>query len=199
VVAINHTCASVDDVIHQICFDSTHGPLSKVSSIDTQSIFAIDEHTLSVQGNIIHLLSERDPSKIDWKAAGAEYVIESTGKFTTTQLAAVHVEMGGAKRVLISAPSKDAPTFVFGVNHSDYLHSKPEVISCASCTTNCLAPMAKVINDEFGIVQGLMTTVHASTRSQHVLDGYSKRDRRAGTCCIVPRVEATNRNKGELY
>lgn len=122
-----------------------------------------------------------DPSRINWTESGAQYVIESTGKFTSTQLAAVHVQAGGAKGVLISAPSKDAPTFVYGVNHHEYLNAKPRVISCASYTTNCLAPMAKIINDEFSISQGLMTTVHASTRSQHVLDSYSKRDRRAGT------------------
>jgi glyceraldehyde 3-phosphate dehydrogenase len=183
VVAINHTCASISDVIHQICFDSTHGGLSKD---DIKAIFAIDEHTLSVHGHLVHLFSERDPSNIDWTSSGAEYVIESTGKFTSIDLASAHLQ-AGAKRVLISAPSKDAPTFVFGVNHRDYGNwpsdSKPEVISCASCTTNCLAPMAKVLDGEFGIVQGLMTTVHASTRSQHVLDGYSKRDRRAGGRC----------------
>lgn len=181
VVAINHTCASVDDVIHQICYDSTHGPLAKSASFNNGDIFAIDANTLSVKGDIVHLISERDPAKINWAMSGAEYVIESTGKFTTKRLAEVHIQDGGAKRVLISAPSIDAPTFVFGVNLSEYSEiTPPRVISCASCTTNCLAPIAKVINDQFGIVQGLMTTVHASTRSQHVLDGYSKRDRRAG-------------------
>lgn len=140
------------------------------------------------------MTSERDPTKIDWTLAGADYVIESTGKFTTVEQAQVHVRSGGASRVLISAPSKDAPTFVYGVNHLDYsISNTPTVISCASCTTNCLAPIAKVLNSEFGIVQGLMTTVHASTRSQHVLDGYSKRDRRAGEssfCKKVPRLAA---------
>lgn len=181
VVAINHTCASIDDVIHQICYDSTHGCLSKTSYFKNQDIFAIDDSTLSVCGNVVHLISERDPAKINWTVPNAQYVIESTGKFTQMKLAEAHVRLGGAKRVLISAPSADAPTFVFGVNTSQYPRfNPPTVISCASCTTNCLAPIAKVLNDEFGIVQGLMTTVHASTRSQHVLDGYSKRDRRAG-------------------
>lgn len=147
-----------------------------------EEIYAIDASTLSVRGNRVHLISERDPVKIDWKASNAEYVIESTGKFTNSSSAEAHVIHGGAKRVLVSAPSVDAPTFVFGVNTSQYPRSNPPmVVSCASCTTNCLAPIAKVLNDKFGIVQGLMTTVHASTRSQHVLDGYSKRDRRAGT------------------
>ncbi|KAL3419264.1 glyceraldehyde-3-phosphate dehydrogenase [Phlyctema vagabunda] len=184
VVAINHTCASVDDVIHQISFDSTHGPLSKSQNFHTGDIVAIDEQSLAVRGNVVRLISERNPANINWKALGAEYVIESTGKFTTTALAEAHTKLGGAKRVLISAPSKDASTFVFGVNHHEYPLTTPTVISCASCTTNCLAPLAKVLDEEFGIVQGLMTTVHASTRSQHVLDGYSKRDRRAGRAVL---------------
>ena len=137
--------------------------------------------TLSVCGNPVHLTSERDPRKSDWALSGAEYIIESTGKFTITTLAHRHVEFAGAKRVLISAPSKDAPTFVCGINTSEYVVKIPlTVVSCASCTINCLAPLAKVLNGKFGIVQGLMTTVHASTRSQDVLDGYSKRDKRAG-------------------
>lgn len=138
-------------------------------------------------GNPVYLTSQRDPKLLNWKSpSGAEYVIESTGKFTTTSLANQHVEFGGAKRVLISAPSKDAATFVCGVNTSLYplQNPLPTVVSCASCTTNCLAPLAKVLNEKFGIVQGLMTTIHASTRSQHVLDGYSKRDRRAGRAVL---------------
>jgi glyceraldehyde 3-phosphate dehydrogenase len=184
VVAINHTCASVDDVIHQICYDSTHGPLTRTAGFKNM-IYAIDEETLSVRGNTVHLFSERDPAKINWKGAGADYVVESTGKFTTRAAANAHIEHGGAKKVLISAPSKDAPTFVFGVNAHNYPTERPDIISCASCTTNCLAPMAKVLNDEFGITQALMTTVHASTRSQYVLDGYSKRDRRAGNVSLI--------------
>ncbi|KAH8586974.1 putative glyceraldehyde-3-phosphate dehydrogenase [Bisporella sp. PMI_857] len=185
VVAINHTCASIEDVIYQILFDSTHGPLSRIVNISPQDIFAVNENTLSIGGNLVHLTSERDPKLLNWAASGAEYIIESTGKFTTTALAQQHVEYGGAKRVVISAPSKDAATFVCGVNTSQYpLKHPPTVISCASCTTNCLAPLAKVLNDRFGIVQALMTTVHASTRSQHVLDGYSKRDRRAGRAVL---------------
>lgn len=180
VVAINHTCASIDDIIHQIFYDSTHGPLSKLLDIKLVDIYAINEETLSVRGNIVHLFSQRDPAKLPWEEAGAEYVIESTGKFTTRAAANAHIVHGGAKKVLISAPSKDSPTFVFGVNTQNYAIDKPSIISCASCTTNCLAPMAKLLNDKFGIAQALMTTVHASTRSQYVLDGYSKRDRRAG-------------------
>ena len=173
VVAINHTCASIEDVIHQILFDSTHGPLSRSVNVKSQDVFAVNANTLSVCGNVIHLTSERDPKKLDWTIAGAEYIIESTGKFTTMSLAQQHVDYAGAKRVLISAPSKDASTFVCGVNTSQYsIDAPPTAVSCASCTTNCLAPLAKVLNEKFGIAQGLMTTVHASTRSQHVLDGY---------------------------
>jgi glyceraldehyde 3-phosphate dehydrogenase len=128
----------------------------------------------------VRLFSTRDISQIPWAEVRVEYVVESTGKFTSSLVAKAHVQAGGAKKVLISAPSKDSPTFVYGVNYQDYLINRPDVISCASCTTNCLAPIAKVLNDHFGITQALMTTVHASTRSQHVLDGYSKRDRRAG-------------------
>ncbi|KAH8653248.1 hypothetical protein BGZ60DRAFT_387141 [Tricladium varicosporioides] len=184
VTAINHTCASIDDIIHQILFDSTHGPLSK-STILPSDIFAVDAKTLSVCGHLVHLTSQRDPKLLNWNNSGAEYVIDSTGKFTTTSLAQQHIDYAGAKRVLISAPSKDAATFVCGVNTAEYpIESPPTVVSCASCTTNCLAPLAKILNDKYGIVQGLMTTVHASTRSQQVLDGYSKRDRRAGRAVL---------------
>lgn len=185
VVAINHTCASVADIVHQILFDSTHGPLSRSAKANAKDILVVDDSTLSVCGNLVRLSSQRDPKLMDWRKSGAEYIIESTGKFTTVPLASQHIEFGGAKRVIISAPSKDAPTFVCGVNTAQYpISNPPSVISCASCTTNCLAPLAKVLNDKFGIVQGLMTTVHASTRSQHVLDGYSKRDRRAGRAVL---------------
>lgn len=185
IVAINHTCDSISDVIHQILFDSTHGPLNRSVDVKPNSVFAVDANTLSVCGELVHLTSERDPKSLDWTISGAEYIIESTGKFTTIPLAKLHIEHAGAKRVLISAPSKDAPTFVYGVNTSQYpTLSPPSVISCASCTTNCLAPLAKILDDKFGIVQALMTTVHASTRSQPVLDGYSKRDRRAGRAVL---------------
>ncbi|KFY72766.1 hypothetical protein V499_07101 [Pseudogymnoascus sp. VKM F-103] len=185
IVAINHTCASIADIIHQILFDSTHGPLSRSVDVKQNAVFAVDANTLSVCGEHVHLTSERDPKFLDWTISGAEYIIESTGKFTTTSLASLHIEHAGAKRVLISAPSKDAPTFVYGVNTSQYpIINPPSIVSCASCTTNCLAPLAKTLNDKFGIVQALMTTVHASTRSQPVLDGYSKRDRRAGRAVL---------------
>lgn len=186
VVAINHTCATAEDVAYLIKFDSTHGPLMKYAS--NSAISALPNGNLSVNGRVIHLMSERDLMKLDWRPYGAEYVAECTGKFRSTATAQAHVVHGGAKRVLISAPSPDAPSMVYRVNSEEYVAhretSETVVFSCASCTTNCLAPLLKVLDNAFGIEQGLMTTVHASTQSQHVLDGYSAKDRRSGRSAI---------------
>ncbi|EON67164.1 hypothetical protein W97_06417 [Coniosporium apollinis CBS 100218] len=186
VVAINHTCASVDDVVYLIEHDSTHGPLATVKhSGPPFQVSALLNGDISINGRRIALLSQRDVRQINWGLYGAETVAECTGKFTKTTLAKDHIEYGAAKKVIISAPSADAPAFVFKVNSAEYsAQNKPDVVSCASCTTNCVAPIVKVINDSFGLDQGFVTTVHASTRSQSVLDGYSKRDRRSGRAVL---------------
>merc|ERR1712137_1379134 len=121
---------------------------------------------------------KRDPKEIDWASCGAEYVVESTGVFTSLEGAGSHMK-GGAKKVIISAPSGDAPMFVMGVNHNEY-KSNMDVVSNASCTTNCLAPVAKVVNDTFGLEEGLMTTVHAYTATQKTVDGPSAKSWRDG-------------------
>merc|ERR1711988_1123481 len=137
-----------------------------------------DGKFLYVNGMKITVFMERDPAAINWASAGAEYVVESTGVFTTQDKALAHTK-GGAKKVIISAPSADAPMFVMGVNHKSYT-SDISIVSNASCTTNCLAPLAKVINDNFGIKEGLMTTVHAATATQPTVDGPSLKDWRGG-------------------
>merc|ERR1712153_8932 len=146
-----------------------------------------DAKTISIDGKPIKVFGEMDPSKIKWGDAGADYVIESTGGFTSIDTASAHLK-GGAKKVVISAPSGDAPMFVMGVNQEKY-ESSMDVVSNASCTTNCLAPLAKVINDEFGLKEGLMTTVHAVTATQQTVDGPSKKDWRGGRAAcynIIP-------------
>merc|ERR1712223_984474 len=139
---------------------------------------SVEGDKLKINGKLISVFGERDPTAIPWGSAGADYVVESTGVFTTTEKASAHFQ-GGAKKVIISAPSADAPMFVMGVNEDAYA-SDMKVVSNASCTTNCLAPLAKVINDNFGILEGLMTTVHAATATQKTVDGPSNKDWRGG-------------------
>merc|ERR1712176_1729562 len=138
-------------------------------------------------GKPITVFGKKDPSQISWGDAGVDYVVESTGVFTTTEKASAHMA-GGAKKVVISAPSGDAPMFVVGVNHENY-ETGMDVVSNASCTTNCLAPLAKVVNDEFGLKEGLMTTIHAVTATQQTVDGPSQKDWRGGRAAcynIIP-------------
>jgi len=151
-------------------YDSTHGNFKGEVSVDGSDLI--------VNGKKVKFYTERDPANIPWKDTGAEYIVESTGVFTTTEKASAHLK-GGAKKVIISAPSADAPMYVMGVNEETY-DGKADVISNASCTTNCLAPLAKVINDKFGIVEGLMTTIHSYTATQKTVDGPSAKDWRGG-------------------
>ncbi len=151
-------------------YDSVHGHFNH----DVK----VDGNYLIVDGNKIQVFAEKDPSQITWGALDVDVVVESTGFFLTEELASAHLK-AGAKKVIMSAPSKDAtPMFVYGVNDKTYAGQK--IISNASCTTNCLAPISKVLNDKFGIVRGLMTTVHAATATQKTVDGPSKKDWRGG-------------------
>jgi len=150
-------------------------------------VSVVDESTISIDGKPIKVFDKLNPAEIEWGSAGADYVVESTGVFTSTEKASAHMQ-GGAKKVIISAPSPDAPMFVMGVNAESYDPSM-DVVSNASCTTNCLAPIAKVVNDEFGLKEGLMTTVHAVTATQQTVDGPSMKDwrgGRAGCYNIIP-------------
>ena len=180
IVAVNDPFIPTDYMEYMFKFDSTHGEYSG-------SVAKVDDSTISVDGKKIHVFGERDPSNIKWGDYGADYVVESTGVFTKTEAASKHF-VGGAKKVVISAPSPDAPMFVMGVNNEAYDPSMT-VISNASCTTNCLAPLAKVINDEFGIQEALMTTIHAVTATQQTVDGPSQKDWRGGRAAcynIIP-------------
>jgi len=170
VVAINDPFIPLDYMVYMFKYDSTHGQFKGEVKEDGKFLY--------VNGQKITVFNERDPKDIKWAEAGAEYVVESTGVFTTMEGAQKHMT-GGAKKVVISAPSADAPMFVMGVNQEKYDPSL-KVVSNASCTTNCLAPLAKVINDKYGIIEGLMTTVHATTATQKTVDGPSGKDWRGG-------------------
>ena len=169
VVGINDLLDS-DYLAYMLKYDSVHGPFKGEVSVDG--------NTLVVNGKKIRLTAEMDPANLKWNEVGADVVVESTGLFLTDEKARKHIE-AGAKKVIMSAPSKDAtPMFVYGVNDKTY--AGQDIISNASCTTNCLAPISKVLNDKFGIVRGLMTTVHAATATQKTVDGPSKKDWRGG-------------------
>ena len=169
VVGINDLL-DTDYLAYMLKYDSVHGPFNH----DIQ----VDGNFLVVDGNKIQVFAEKDPANITWGALGVDVVVESTGFFLTEELASAHIK-AGAKKVIMSAPSKDAtPMFVYGVNDKTY--AGQTIISNASCTTNCLAPLTKVLNDKFGVVRGLMTTVHAATATQKTVDGPSKKDWRGG-------------------
>jgi len=170
VVAVNDPFIDLEYMVYMFKFDSVHGRFK--GTIEAK------DGKLIINGKSVAVYAERDPANIPWGSVGADYVVESTGVFTTTEKASAHLK-GGAKKVVISAPSADAPMFVCGVNLESYNPSY-KVISNASCTTNCLAPLAKIINDNFGIVEGLMTTVHATTATQKTVDGPSQKDWRGG-------------------
>lgn len=169
VVAINDLL-DTDYIAYLLKYDSTHGLFDGEVTVDNNS--------LVVNGKTIRITSERDPAALKWDEVGVDVVVESTGLFLTKETAAKHIE-AGAKKVVMSAPSKDdTPMFVMGVNQESY--AGENIVSNASCTTNCLAPLAKVLNDKFGIVDGLMTTVHATTATQKTVDGPSMKDWRGG-------------------
>jgi len=157
-------------MVYMFKYDSTHGRY--------KGTVEVKDGKLVIDGQAISVFNERDPAQIPWGKAGADYVVESTGVFTTKEKAGAHLQ-GGAKKVVISAPSADAPMYVCGVNLDSY-DPKDTVISNASCTTNCLAPLAKVLHDKFTIVEALMTTVHATTATQKTVDGPSSKDWRGG-------------------
>jgi glyceraldehyde 3-phosphate dehydrogenase len=172
----------VDYMVYMFKYDSTHGRFKGEVSKTTDGKFLVNGHAIAVY-------AFRDPAQIPWKDTGAEYIVESTGVFTEKDKAAAHLK-GGAKKVIISAPSADAPMFVMGVNENTY-KSDVNILSNASCTTNCLAPLAKIIHEKFGIVEGLMTTVHATTATQKTVDGPSGKDWRAGRGAAQNVIPAT--------
>mgnify|MGYP000814583535 CR=1 FL=1 len=181
ICGINLRHADLDYMVYQVKYDS-------VFRTFRDSVEHDDRH-LIINGKKIRVYSESDASQIPWDDCGAEYIIESTGVFNTVEKASAHLQ-NGAKKVIISAPSKDdiMPTFVMGVNHKNYTPDM-DVVSNASCTTNCLAPIAKVLNDNWGIKDGLMTTVHSTTATQKTVDGPSKKDWRGGRAAagnIIP-------------
>ncbi len=179
VVAINDPFITADYMAYMIKYDTIHGRFKgEVKG---------EENTLTVNGKDVKVYNEMDPHNVPWGQDGVDYVLECSGVFTTMEKAQAHLD-AGTKKVVISAPSKDAPMFVMGVNEETY-DSSMNIVSNASCTTNCLAPLAKVINDKYGIVDGLMTTVHSTTATQKTVDGASKKDWRGGRAAsgnIIP-------------
>jgi len=179
IVAINDPFITADYMAYMVKYDTVHGRFN--------GEVKAEDNKLIVNGKTINVYNEMDPHNIPWGTEGVEYVLECSGVFTTLEKAQAHID-AGAKKVIISAPSKDAPMFVMGVNNDKYDPSMT-IVSNASCTTNCLAPLAKVIHDNFGIKEGLMTTVHSTTATQKTVDGASKKDWRGGRAAaanIIP-------------
>jgi len=175
VVGINDPFINLDYMAYMLKYDSVHGKYD--------GTVEIKDGKLVVDGQVISNSESMDPATIPWAEFGAEYVVDSTGVFKTIDTASAHIK-AGAKKVIISAPSADAPMFVMGVNNKKYT-TDMNIVSNASCTTNCLAPIAKVLNDKFGIVEGLMTTIHATTSTQLTNDGPSKKDWRGGRAASI--------------
>ena len=191
VVAVNDPFIDVDYMVYMLTYDSVHGRFNGTVEINGRD--------LVVNGQTVRVFNKMNPSEIPWGMAGADYVVESTGVFTSMGKSSAHFA-GGAKKVIISAPSPDAPMFDMGVNHSKY-QGDMNIVSNASCTTNCLAPLAKVINDRCGSVEGLMTTVHSATNSQKTVDAPSKKDWRGGRAVgsnIIPSATGAAKAVGKI-
>ena len=180
VIAINDLL-DIKHLAYLLKYDSVHGKIN--------SNISIDGNSLNIDGQKIKITSEKDPKQIGWDNIGVDVVLECTGIFTTLDTAQYHID-GGAPKVVISAPSKDAPMYVMGVNH-ETINKSDLIISNASCTTNCLAPPIKVLNDNFGVEEALMTTVHAVTATQFTVDGPSKKDFRAGRSSLLNIIPAS--------
>jgi len=180
VVAINDLL-EVEHLAYLLKYDSVHGHFNGTVEVKDGKLY--------INGKHVRTTAEKDPANLKWDEAGVDIVAECTGLFTDLAKAEAHIK-GGAKKVVISAPSADAPMFVMGVNHSE-MTAGDKIISNASCTTNCLAPLAKIVHDNFGIVEGLMTTVHATTATQLTVDGPSKKDFRGGRAALLNIIPAS--------
>ena len=181
IVGINDPFLTVEYAAYMLKHDSVHGAFN--------ADIAVDKGDLIVNGNRIKYYAQMNPENIDWRGCGAEVIAEATGKFTKIEDASRHLA-AGAKKVVITAPGKGTPVFVYGVNEKEY-KANMDVVSNASCTTNCLAPLAKVIHENFGIAEGLMTTVHATTATQLTVDGSSKKDWRGGRSALINIIPAS--------
>ena len=191
VVAINDPFLTPDYACYLYKYDTVHGT--------ADSELKLTNGNLKLNGKKVAFFAEKEPDKIDWASAGADYIIECTGKFTNADDAIKHLK-GGAKKVIISAPGKNCPTFVVGVNEDKYTKDMT-VVSNASCTTNCLAPLVKVIDDVYGIEEGLMSTIHSTTATQLTVDGISKKDWRGGRAAsanIIPSSTGAAKAVGEV-